>query len=72
MKTLKEGSIVEVNRKFYVVKKALAGRCVGCAAFEKVNLCNTLPYCGDIMFQDYIIFQKQDQNLQNFRIKQNK
>ncbi|MDR2383536.1 MAG: hypothetical protein LBD76_06620 [Prevotellaceae bacterium] len=62
MKTLKTGTTVKVKGVKYVVENARQGRCQGCAAFEKIDLCNSLPYCGDLGDANYIIFKKDVEN----------
>jgi hypothetical protein len=55
MKTMKPGERFKFEGETYAVEKARS-RCEGCCAFEKIRLCNALPYCGDI--NGYIIFLK--------------
>jgi hypothetical protein len=61
MKKVKAGEMVILNGVTYVVERARSGRCVGCTAFERITLCNLLPYCGDITdVTEYIIFKKKE------------
>ena len=53
---MQAGERVILNNTEYVANYAKRGRCRGCVAFENIELCNALPYCGDID-DGYIIFE---------------